>query len=486
MHLPMSDTSDQRSDSVPVSTSVGPWSAYCLSSCAFAVTAYSLGAAWVATPWLGLPVGVWGIMAGFGVLGLTRARRFSAPTFALPNFAGSASSASSLLNRFRRGGAGGADRPNTSRDIGAAAPASRAERRSGATIIRIGLDLPADERELILDAAARFTPLDGVRFEWVTLNDNALEPGPEPRKRRWSDRLRPCDATLRRATGPGARAKPSLEVITPHHGSGAGWIDWGRPDEFNYAGVFPARLDPAGVSMGNTRVDNESAPAIAGLAAAAAALRRTAIFGTGAGMGLNASPAERAADEMILEAFRWAASSDGQSPARRVAARVGSAWIVGRGMGVAPGERVRLVEAAVNILPREPQLVLQSLASVVAAAGSGSGDSHVVDDAMVRAVNRLIELDERATVDPFPFVMSELELGSGDALALGRIAAGAAMLWSGVRGSSMKFLREDLLADIEHTGWLRQRPQMKALLARLVRGADRARNEYDREHRSAA
>lgn len=457
-----------------------------------------MGTEWVAVPWLGLPVGVWGIASGYAVLALTRAKPLNMPKLARPNFGAAASAASSLVNRFRR--AGGVA-------PGATAAAARAgsERRSGSLVVRIGLDLPADERELVLEAASRLNPYDGVRFEWITVNDNAAEHAAAPRTRRWSDRLRTCEATLRRTPGP--RGKTSLEVVGSPHGPGSAWLDWGKPEEFSYAGVFPTRLDPAAVSFGNARVDHDCAPALVRMTASAAALRRTAAFGTSGGVGLNASPAERAADDMILDALRWAAGASGAEGAaggnaaaggsvRRVAARVGAAWIVGRGLAVGPAERVRLVNAAAGILSREPQVVLQSLASAVAAAASGCGggggggeggqrsDPAEADRAMTEAVERLLQLDQRATVDPFPFVMSELEHGAGDALTLGRIAAGAAMLWSGARGSSMSFLREDLLSDIEHTGWLRQRPPMRALLTRLVRCADRVRNQWDAEHSS--
>jgi hypothetical protein len=466
----------------PLATAVGPWTAYTVSASSLALAAFTLGADWLGTPWLGLPVGVWAIAAGYGVLGLHRGAGLGASAWrgasVRTTAASAAGTASGLLRRFRRAG-------DDTSDI-AARP--RSESGSGPVVVRVGLDLPAEERERVLDAAARLARHDGVRFDWITLGADAEGDEHAGARRRLFPRRTPaCDATLRRVRS-ASDARPSLEIVTHRHGAGTGLRDWGRPEDFTYAGVFPTRLDPARVSLGNTRVDAEVAPVLARLVAAAAALRRTAAHNSASGPGLGASPAERAADDFLLDALRWSTSPDAAGPARRVAARVGSAWLVSRGLSVSPTERVQLAGAAAGILSREPQLVLQSLATLVAGVAAGSSgagtsatapDASGAENALVDAVERLLHAGERVGVDPVPFVMSELELGTGDALTAGRIAAGFAMIWSGAPECSLRFLRDDLLADIKHAPWLRQRPQVRDLLARLVRSADRARNTWD-------
>jgi hypothetical protein len=140
--------------------------------------------------------------------------------------------------------------------------------------------------------------------------------------------------------------------------------------------------------------------------------------------------------------------------------------------GIDAQERRQWVEACSAYLGDEPESHLR-----LAAARIGAFED---DEAMVslgRAFQMMRVSGEQPLSDPLAFVLAEMEVGSSNSMALGRVAAGLAIAWATTPAASLDYLRDDLIDDLRYSARLLGRDQDHAFLKRVMGEMDRLRSE---------
>ena len=255
-----------------------------------------------------------------------------------------------------------------------------------------------------------------------------------------------------------------LTSVSP--GAEASWYDWAAQRPLSYASVFPHALDPERVTLAGDAGPLEGAPRVArALVEAAASLSRRPerldlgdrLRGRRPDQDIAARDGYSPADEPArlgdgaLDALAEAVAKD-VDPARsthleRVAARVVTAHLATREMDHA--RRLRLMEHAAEIVAAEPEVLLR-----LAAARFGALRDGPAFEALARADYALRESAAVAVPDPFEFIQSELTMGCGGALSVGRVAAGICLLCAHTPRERLRYLRDDLMDDMRYSGWL--------------------------------
>lgn len=456
----------------------GPRTVTTLCGCALASTAYVLGATWLESPWLGLPLGIWLIGAGVGAAHLYARRGASLHGAAgrarlrVPRgFAASLTPDNVIATVMELSGVPARSVESARRRVKELA--DHAGLKLTPRAIRIGLDLSQRDHERLCAAGASgLAP--GLAVEWVRAPAGLMTDAPRD--------AAAFDALVRREPesrgGSGAAA-----VFVPEHGEfRAAWKDWAAPNSPGYAQTFPARLDPSAIRLDQCDLaDPMHARLAADVIVLAAALgagparRPGGLRSVVRGGALDAETA-RAATEVAmlrlagtLEDLAAAADRNETSvpPAARGAARVLSAWLTTwqNQPGTPPihHERCRLAQLAADILGDEPEAALRLGATQIAAFEDRAAM------ATFRRARDMLRADGRACpTDPLAFIQSEIELGAPNGLTLGRVAAGLVLLWATTPADSAHYLRDDLLDDLRHSGWLAQREQDCKVLAEVL------------------
>lgn len=481
-HPPARNGSETSSPDFAGSGSVlGPRMTTLVASCALVLTAKALGLEWLAAPILGVPSGLWVVgmsmllaqyrhqrrleMADASAAGLLSSR-IAIPPIALP----------SLRDRIPT-----ADHVTGVLEIVGVPAASWEQARKrvnqiGAKVlpstqptIRVGVDLCESDREAIFRAGEGETALlnCGVPVEWVKAPSGLVSDAERD--------LAGLDALVRR------ERRGDVNIFIPESADRpAAWHDWSMPMPLGYAAVFPPRIDPSRVALSGCDLnDPNAALAAARIALACAMLGRTPpriggrrFLGGRTGLAHLAAPGGPIDDLMMrLGDSLRAEDTDRPVPVPgylRAAARAVGAWVTRSDCGLSEAHRVELAATAARWIEDEPEATLRAAAMCFA-----TGDSEQALRLLAAAGTRLREAGRRCESDPLAFIMSEVELGEPGRTTLGRIAAGLGLLWATSPEANMPYLRDDLMDELAHAGWLADRAEDVQMLQRVVEALQR-------------
>lgn len=349
--------------------------------------------------------------------------------------------------------------------------------------VRIGVDLAESDARVLMDAGRRE---DGVGaatvIEWVRVPGGLVT---DVERDLVASNL---DVLIRRERRGDINLFVREDADHP-----AAWQDWGLPMPLGYPAVFPQRVDPARVALTGCDLSDDlhcrmatqmilacammsRLPGRVGAGVAGSGVHATKARITGLVTGRHPMPELSEPDgplcrlmqrlSMTVEAF--AADRPESTPLfAAAAARVVGAWLTRENPGLAAEQRARVVAAAADLTSQEAEGQLR-----LAAANFAAGHEDEALNALKTAAAALRRTGRRCDADPLAFVMSEIELGQPDALTLGRVAAGLGLLWATSPEQNLAYLREDLLDDLSHAGWLAKRPGDVELLQRVVRMLD--------------
>jgi len=292
------------------------------------------------------------------------------------------------------------------------------------------------------------------------------------------------DALLRRE--PEGRGHPNAgdaHLFLPQPpGQPAAWHDWSPPPAPGFGTTFPARVDPAALRLDGLDFADPihcrlaaDVIIVAATLAAGPTRRPTGFRSVLRGGTLDESLARSAVEVAMLrlggtleDLVAAAKRRETRVPATAfAAARALSAWITT--WQTQPGappihhERHRLAKLAADLIPGEAEPHLRLGAAQIAAFEDAAAITSFA------TAGRLLR--SRGTVcgtDPLAFIQAEITLGEPSGLTLGRVAAGLCLLWATTPQSSLDYLRDDVLDDLQHSGWLEGRDQDRKLLADVL------------------
>lgn len=456
---------------------LGPRTSAVLGACAGAVTLHTLGADWVSTPIMGLPVGGWMAVAAWGAA--HRASRTGVHVGERALSAGLAAQAwtrrvlrslPGAAEQAMERAAAGAESVRTASDELSRTARARAEdlgRRVSprAAMLVVGLDMPEDDAAAIC-AAVGDQPLSGVRLTFRRAVSGMVSDGPGDSAA--------VDALLRRGSDGGLHV-----FVHEPPGQVAGWDNWSSALPLGYAGVFPMRIDAAGARLGACDLRRAEIARLAGyIAVAGAVLGRTPGRVGGLANSLvrptlpNFVEVEGMAMALLAESLMMIApaGADRSSDICRASARVLTAWLCSGACHVPPVDRLSLMMSVTPFVDPEPEGLLR-LGAVQISARLEEGAAGTLS----AAVSRLRAAGATCGTDPLPFVLSEAELGGTDGLTLGRVGAGIALMYGTAPAESLAYLREELVEDLGRSGWLAARPEdlrvLESLIARMESAA---------------
>jgi hypothetical protein len=483
---------------LPTSMAMGPRTAATLCACAGVATASVLGVSWVAAPWIGIPLGLWVIAATAGTAHLVATRREQAD---LANSALRRSisvireRAEDLLEDVRSGrakeyvmalvrsnlpGRESIIRFAASLEESHAEPQSARESfRRSSTSTRIGVDLPAAQGVAVLRAAEECAAVrrsssagDTCHIVWFSTMSSSQGRSLTPRR-----------ATVFVESLSNELGAPAGIAIRSLHAAGIepSWSDWSSPMPLGYASVFPLRVDPQTVTLPDINVESPaSALLVARLAEAAGVLSQSA-----GRLGIHKRPRNAqgvaqsrtpGAPERVMRdlssALRTAIDTGSRDATSRASARVLGAWSVTSDSTLTPEERLDIAALADRVIGDEPESALR----LAAAQFAVYSDKDAVAT-LQRAMRMLRAAPQRCQADPLAFILSELELGSAGNLTLGRVASGICLLWATAPRENLKYLRDDLMDDLRHAGWLTGREQDAELLSSIIVAMEKARGD---------
>lgn len=441
-------------------------------------TGYLLGASWLAHPLLGLPIGLWLVASIYaawrrGWLDLLEASvplPVTAPAARL-NF--SPLTQRRLAPLFRLGVAARAVitdlavaackfEPRSTADLAQAVASALDRRPELAAPLRIGIAAPADMARSITNHEA------AVPVCWRALDEHQGPPASASR----------LDLVFRHDGMRGGVASIPERDQQP-----ATWFDWSTPRPLSFASVFPHHVDPAQLTIALLPGADAHDPLVTSMLVAAAAQARFPARLTLTDRFFGRLPLDGEEDPSHIDpgAFRVRAmrrlaqtlsarDPHDASVLERTAASVVSAWLVTPGARVPMAERRSLLEAVAPFLRNRPETWLR-----LAAVRFANYDDDAAIDALLNADPLVRSSTDQIVVDQAGFVQSEIALGGGGPLTLGRIAAGICLLAAQHAYESLDFLRDDLLEDLRYSGWLVGRDQDSVVLHRVIRELTRIR-----------
>ncbi len=168
------------------------------------------------------------------------------------------------------------------------------------------------------------------------------------------------------------------------------------------------------------------------------------------------------------------------TPLRRAVARLVSAYLAGSDDEFPDALRHALLERCVVAAPDEPEVLLRAAAGRVAAYAD---DTAI--EAIVRGEAALRDHPLAARTDQTPFLQAELQMGQGTPVSLGRVAAGIALVCSGLDNARAEIVRDDLLDEARFSHWMIPREQDRRFVMGVFRAILTARRD-DRFRRARA
>ncbi|MBX3365626.1 MAG: hypothetical protein KF866_12790 [Phycisphaeraceae bacterium] len=438
-------------------------------------TAFFLGAHWLGTPILGIPLGVWGIPLVFAVVrwgehisigGKWGSRLCAMPVSVMDRVRTFCrETTGSIRKSVEEIRAAATPRPSSAEqdpvqlslfeDPGDSKNSNRRKFGRKGSQIRIGVSTSPSVTTRLVSGER---PLG---FEWIALEPGAGTPIVAERME--------LDALVHDA-GEGEL------VITTFGAEDSGITDWSKPSEATYAGVFPSRLDPKRCVLGELKEDDalqiEFFRALAEAAAASARSTADALSGIRRITGefdIQTRAMLHLRDLVVRAALRPHAPGSAMT-----AARVLTGWLSTWDGPIDAEDRLEGFEAAARLAPDDPAVQLRLAAARLAALEDASGIEAIRRaDMLVRGMNM------RDLPDPLPFVQSELECGLvGDTMIVGRIASGLCLAAATSPGSVLAYLEEDVLDDMRYSPVLIGRDPDRLLLMKVLR-------ELQRLHRAS-
>lgn len=447
---------------------IGPRLSTALTAGAILTASYAMGATWLGSSIALLPVGTWllaGSVVGAHVIAKRQSRYRSAPTghMRTPD-SSNVDHARASLNAPALFSAAAAEMKALS-ETGARS-ASRHIRRLTDRLVRaelvIGLDLPRREMDAFTSpVASKFHCVAGTHVTWTKAEPGLMTDGHLDAAR--------YDALLRRG------ADGRLAIFVPTHDSDKADIsddlpDTACPDALSYATVFPSRLDGTEVQLGAQSLSRSAdAALIAALTMVVAALARSvraqsSTLALAVGSFPNESLVVCESMTLLSEALvQCQASPDHATPAMIASAKYLSTYAATSPHHIPDAERVHMAHTALDAIPEDPALSLRLGAALFAA-----GQVNDAKQAMVRGLRRLRATRARCDSDPLAFVMSEAEHGTSESLTVGRMCAGIALAWGTAQGTSLDYLRDDLIDDLKYAGWLAGREDDVRMLRECI------------------
>lgn len=489
----MSQPVHSEGDGIVVATSaLGPRTIATLSGCALASTGYVLGATWLESPWLGLPLGLWLIAAGIGGTHLWAVRAPSQAVGATVRvrprrklqvpFRDSFTKDNLIATVMELSGVPARSVDSARRKV--IDLTEQAGLKLTPRALRIGLDLSQRDFERVRSAGASGLVPD-LAIEWVRAEAGLLTDAPR--------QAMAFDALVRREPeSRGQAGGGDAHLFLPEHpNQPAAWYSWATPPTAGFGTTFPSRVDPAAVRLeGIDFAEPLHARLAADMIVAAATLAahparrpgglRAALRGGALDESLSRAAAEVAMIRLggTLEDLLAAAKrrETALPAAARAAARVLSAWTTTwqphPGTPPIHHERHRLAQLACEFIPEEPEAFLRLGSTQIAAfEDAGAMASFAAAARMLRSSSATCETDQLA------FVQAEITLGEPNGLTLGRVAAGLALLWATTPSESLAYLRDDVLDDLQHSGWLANREQDRKLLSDVIVALERMNGE---------
>lgn len=492
----MGDTahSGERSVGQSLLTLIGPRTSALVGSCVAVLTAYTLGMDWLASRFLVLPLGMW--IVALAVLAAQYRRQTGGADATATD---AQSPAAGLRDRLRVPLAGvrrlASVRPavpgaavveGVLEMVGVPAEATRNARRTigslgskvapAANTLRIGVDLAEiDARELI--AYGLHEGNLGVQVEWCKARSGLVADVERDMA------AAGLDVLVRRER----RGDINL-FVAEHPDHPAAWQDWGTPQPLGYASVFPTRIDPARVALVACDLQQARHAELASRMAIACAMLARVPGRAGVGrsafgrvLGSRPGMAELIADDGPLatvmrriahglEGFAKAGegASYGTPGFVKAAARACGAFLTSAAPASGADSVADSVTLAARMIGDEPEASLRA-----AAAQFAAGRAEQARHAVLAAWGALRLSGRVCDTDPLPFIMGEVETGAPGPMALGRVAAGIALAWATAPAGTVHYLREDLLDDLSHAGWLRSRPADVELLKGVIEALEK-------------
>jgi len=436
-----------------------------LAACASLITADSLGLAWLRSPLLGVPAGLWVLALALLAFNLfPRLRRHASAAVPSPS------------PLFRPAAHGLARAMETTH---------RAARR---TAIRLGLSSrrvrDAEHAIARLHAIIPWPARPGcVRLE---LPDHlarhlAGEPSRLPIDfvRAPGDRAELLDAVVR--LGPLGQILITTPRLAQANALTETQADWAAPGPLTHAGLFPPCIRAHAATVVGLDLDRAGDRAALRLAIELfVALRRDPLqlqladrlAGTLPFDTPDRSHQQRIDEILVALADASVTSEQGPDhPFAAIAARLVSARLTSDACTLDLSDRRLRLENAVAARHPDPVLLLR-----LAALRAADLDDDAAINAMIRA-DRLIRARQPgfASLENLAFLQSELEHSPDTALCLGRVAAGIALLASTTPPSRLDFLRTDVLDDLRHTPRLLGRDHDVAFMHRVFRAIEQSR-----------
>lgn len=475
-----------------------PGPQFLMGSCAVAITAAYLGATWLRTPVGGIPAGLWAVAvahaAGYASSLRAYKRARNAPVVlgrspgSFPEAVGGWAALDVGAGVGRVGAALFEAGRSTSKVLGVAEERVRGledsvsarldHARSRPAPLKIGVDAGPELARAILAADTA----DAFPVQWV-----AVPPGRDDQAEL---RRLNLDALIRQ---PGYA--PARIVARENPGRDAGWYDWTTQRPLSFASLFPVRIDPAQITIDDVEEsDPTEVKLLVALLRAAAVLSRTPsrlslpdrLRGRRP-LAASAAPAIQPAlppyDRCILDlADLLAASMDAPAtPARKAAARAVSAWLATTDSWVDIAVRRRGAEAALAVVPDEPEVLLRA-AAVRMAVGDDRSAMHL----LMKAEGYLRSPERAQVTDHLAFLQAELEMGLPSPMTLGRVAAAICLVCATSPAEHLAYIRGDVMDDVRYSAWLVGRDQDRAVLDEVFRSLEAARRAGGEQGKMAA
>lgn len=465
----------------PSRPTVGPRMMTLLGSCALVLTGRALGLDWLAAPVFGVPSGLWAVGIAMLLAQHRHQRRLEESGEFDPGVLSARLDWSQLsLEQVRRRLPTADQVTGILEMVGVPAQSWDAARKrldhiasrlapaaaAGRSCVRIGIDLCDSDAETLMQAGrAESSEWSGtLPVEWVRVRAGLIADVERDLATMSLDALVRCER------------RGDLNVFIPESSERpAAWYDWSGTPPLGYASVFPPRVDGARFAVApGTLSQMESTVDVARLILAAAMLGRSAAR-VGAGRRLigrtelplataPGGPVDVLMRRLGSSVERFAESRRGPAPSNiRIAARVVSAWMTRSECACEDGDRVAITRAAAEVLGDEPEMGLRA-----AAVEFAFGDHAASQERIVAACSTLRREQRVCESDPLAFIMSEVELGSPGRMTLGRIAAAIGLLWATSPESNQPYLRDDLMDDLSHAGWLSDRAADVQVLQSVV------------------
>lgn len=456
--------------------------AWVVGVCAVVLTAWVLGAAWLSAILLGIPAGLWIIVAVLGGRWLLGRGSCSQPALVVqPRLAVRPSASIDQAQELP----GDAVQPTENASVGMEQAAvirgeigvprlllagtaeagveamrsfsggtlpgwlERMEHASGtpgltlAAPLRVGVDLDARLLER-LEAASGSLPIAFVPF--VGGDDAAL----------W--RRLGLDAVI---SHDGADGPLTIRMAEAPRATAA-WHNWAEALPLSYASLFPQRIDPACIVLDSFDWSDDGAvDVLRSLLESAALLSRyPARLGLGdrirgrralallPGSPLVSDPAlDRAMSHMaaVLETRTRGLCG----PAERAAMRVLAAYLAWTGCGLLPEDRVSAARTIGRLGPGEGETCLR--ACVAAFAG---GQEVLGFDLMLTGHDRLAVERPQPLFDPMEYLLSDIAFNRGGAETMGKLAAGLAYATALVERPRLAYILDDLRDEVVGAQWL--------------------------------